>query len=91
MLRTYLYIPEHLDTKIVRKAKEASKSKAEIIRQAIEAGFESMEKQKSGGAEVLLQLAEFAQKNNIKGPRDGSVNHDYYLWGFPKRNTKIKP
>lgn len=85
MLRTYLYIPEHLEKKITHKAKEEKKSKAEVIRQTLEVGFESLEKQKPGGAEVLLQLAEIARKYNIKGPEDLSENHDYYLWGGKKR------
>lgn len=91
MLRTYLYIPEHLEKKITSKAKEEKKSKAEVIRQTLEAGFESMEKQKPNGAEVLLQLAEMAKKYKTKGLRDASVNHDYYLWGLPKKDTNIKP
>ncbi|MBI2596344.1 hypothetical protein HYW46_06445 [Candidatus Daviesbacteria bacterium] len=91
MLKTYLYIPDDLDQKISLAAKAQKTSKAEVIRNALKAGFGVMEKQKPGGAEVLLKLAEFAKKHNIKGPRDASSNHDYYLWGLPKRNPKIKP
>lgn len=86
MLKTYLYIPEHLNEKIILTAKTQNKSKAEVIRKMIEAGFSSLEKQKTGGAEVLLKLADLAKKNRVKGPRDASINHDYYLWGLPKRN-----
>lgn len=91
MLRTYLYIPDEMEKKIKYTAKAQNKSKAEVIRYALEAGFESIEKQKPGGAEVLLRLAEIAKKYKAKGPRDASVNHDYYLWGFPKKDTSIKP
>lgn len=91
MLKTYLYIPDHLNKKIDSTAKTQNRSKAEVIRQTLEAGFDSLEKQKPGGAEVLLKLAEFAKKQKIKGPRDGSINHDYYLWGLPKKNPNLKP
>jgi predicted DNA-binding protein len=91
MLKTYLYIPDHLEEKIKSTAKSQKKSKAEVIRQTLEAGFESVEKQKVGGAEALLRLAELAKKLDIKGPRDLSVNHDYYLWGGKKKNPRIKP
>lgn len=91
MLKTYLYLPEHLDEKINQTAQNQNKSKAEVIRQALEEGLSSLEEKGKGGAEVLLKLAQWAKKNNVKGPRDGSVNHDYYLWGFPKKDPRIKP
>lgn len=89
MLKTYLYIPEHLDEKIKSVAKRQGKSKADVIRTTLEEGL-AAEKAKSGGAEALLALTSFAKKHNIKGPRDASVNLDYYLWGLPKRDKKIK-
>lgn len=89
MLRTYLYIPEHLREKIESTAKNQNKSKAEVTRQAIQRGLEEVEPSRSG-AEVLLKLAELAKKHKVRGPRDLSINHDYYLWGGKKRNPKIK-
>lgn len=67
------------------------KSKAEIIRKALEKGIREEEQGKNVGVELLFKLAEFGKKNKIKGPRDASANHDYYLWGFPKKDPKIKP
>ena len=91
MLKTYLYIPEQLEKKIKLTAETQNKSKAEVIRQAIEKGLKDEEKRASAGVEALLKLAALAKKNNVRGPKDASVNHDYYLWGFPKKNPKIKP
>ncbi len=91
MLKTYLYIPDELEAKINLTAKTQNKSKAEIMRQALHEGLSSLEKQQAGGGEVLLQIAELAKKHNVKGPRDLSVNHDYYLWGGKKRNPRVKP
>lgn len=91
MLKTYLYIPEHLNKKIDYTAKTQNKSKAEVIRAALEEGMDNLQKQQAGGAEVLLKLAELAKKNQVKGPRDSSANHDYYLWGLPRKNPRIKP
>ncbi len=91
MVKTYLYIPEQLDEQISRAVKAQKKSKAEVLRTAIQEGLDAMKKQKTGGAETLLKLAEISKKANFKGPRDGSINHDYYLWGLPKKNPTIKP
>lgn len=89
MLKTYLYIPEHLKEKINLTAKTQKKSKAEVIRNALEKGLQ--EGKGLSGAEALLELVRFAKKHKVKGPRDLSVNHDYYLWGLPKKSRRIKP
>lgn len=91
MLKTYLYIPDELNEKISRAARAQKKSKAEVIRKALEKGIGEDGQGRNAGVEVLFKLAEFGKKNKIKGPRDASVNHDYYLWGFPKKNPRIKP
>lgn len=90
MLQTYLYIPDLLKRKIEDTARLQQKSKAEVMRQALEEGVNSLTQKQAGGAEVLLKLAELSRKYKIKGPRDASINHDYYLWGLPKRNPRIK-
>lgn len=89
MLKTYLYIPEELNREIKQIAKSQKRSKAGVLREAIKDGVRLLKQQASGGADVLLKLAEVAEKSGVKGPKDGSVNHDYYLWGFPKRNSRI--
>ena len=91
MLKTYLYIPDELNEKINRAANAQKKSKAEIIRRALEKGIGAEEQGKNAGVEALFKLAELAKKYKIKGPRDLSVNHDYYLWGLPKKDPRIKP
>lgn len=89
MFKTYLYIPEQLEKKLKLTAQAQKKSKAEIMRQALEEGVNIIEKRQAGGAEVLLEIAKMAKKLKIKGPKDASINHDYYLWGLPKKNSRI--
>lgn len=91
MLKTYLYIPEELDHQIEQTAKREQKSKADVIRRAIKRGLPSPKEKTRNDAEVLLDLANLAKKLDIKGPRDLSVNHDYYLWGGDKKNPRIRP
>lgn len=68
MLKTYLYIPDHLDAQIRQVARVEKKSKAAVMRQALEVGLDRMQKPTFGGAEVLLQLAEIAKKYRVQGP-----------------------
>lgn len=80
MLKTYLYIPDHINEKIDRAVKAQKKAKAEVIRQALEEGLNVIEKEKSGGAESLLKLAEIGAKHDLKGVHDSS-RIDELLWG----------
>lgn len=80
MLKTYLYIPEQLDEKIKHAAKAQKRSKADVIRQALEKGITAVQHQGTASTEVLLKIAELGKKNRIKGPRDSSINMDKYLW-----------
>lgn len=91
MLKTYLYIPEQLEKRINHAAKINKLSKAATIRNVLQEGLDAFEMKQSSGVEVLFKIAGLAKEYNLKGPRDASVNHDYYLWGLPKKNPKLKP
>lgn len=88
MLRTYIYLPDELNQQIKLTADLQRKSKAEIIRRALEKGLAVVKSKKSDSAKILLQIAKEAEKLHVKGPKDLSFNHDYYTWGGPKRNIK---
>jgi len=81
MLKTYLYIPDHLGKKIERTAKVRRKSKAEIMRQALEKGITAIEQQGTASAQVLLKIAELGKKYKVKGPKDAAEHFDEYLYG----------
>jgi len=80
MLKTYLYIPEQLEQKITLTAKIQNKSKAEVIRQAIEKGITSVAQQGTASAQVLFKLAELGKRHKFQGPNDSSVRIDDLLW-----------
>lgn len=86
MLKTYLYIPEQLEIKINQTAKSQNKSKAEVIRQALEKGITSISQQGTVSAQALLKIAEVGEKYLPKGPSDLSSNLDRYLWGTKNDN-----
>jgi hypothetical protein len=85
MLRTYLYIPDNLEKQINQAVEIQKTSKAEVMRQALRKGIKIMTP-KTSGADILLKIAEIGRKYKLKGPKDLSVNHDYYLWGGAKRS-----
>ena len=84
MIRTYIYYPEELDKLIEQFATTAKKSKATVIREALEEGLTSIKKHKTGGVEALLKIAELGKRVNAGGPKDLSTNMDAYLWDKQK-------
>ncbi len=87
MLRTYLYIPDELEKKVIQTAKLRDKSKAEVIRQALEIGMAAIQQDDNSSAEVLLKIAETGKKFKLSGPKDSSQRIDELLWGI-KRNDE---
>jgi hypothetical protein len=81
MLKTYLYIPEQLEQKINFTAKNQNKSKAEVIRQALEKGIVSIAQQGTASTQILFKLAELGKRHNLQGPKDSSTKIDELLWG----------
>ena len=88
MLKTYLYIPEQLEEKIVYTAKALKQSKAEVIRQAIEKGIHAVQQRGTASAKALLEVAELGKNHQIKGPKDSSERMDDYLWVNDSSNNE---
>lgn len=88
MQRTHIYLPEELNRTINNTAKARRKSKSEVIREALERGIKAIHPQKSSSAKALLSLAQMARKLKGTGPRDLSINHDYYIWGGKKKTQQ---
>lgn len=84
-MRFYIHLPEELGYQIERTAKVTQKTKAEIVRHALEKGLKFTHHRKSQSAKALLKLAEMAKKLKGIGPKDLSINHDYYTWGGKKK------
>ena len=81
MLKTYLYIPEHLEEKIVYTAKTQKKSKASVMRLALEKGIKAIQHQNTASIEALFKIAELGKRNKVKGPKDSVNRFDEYLYG----------
>lgn len=86
MLRINIYIPEELNQRLNFAAQYRRKLKAEVVREALDAGLKDMQPA-SGTAKALLTLAAKAEKITTKGkvPADFIQNLDYYTWGGKKR------
>ncbi len=88
MLKTYLYIPEELERKIIQTTQSQNKSKAEVMRQALEKGISAISQQGSLSVQALLRIAEIGEKYQPRGPKHLSANLDQYLWGIDKHAGK---
>ena len=80
VLKTYIYVPDELNEQIIRIAEQGKKSKAEVIRQALEKGLTVVRQQGTDSAKVLLKIAELGEKYKVSGPKDSSERIDELLW-----------
>ena len=80
MLKTFVYIPDHINEQLIAFAKHKKTSKADIIRTALDLGMKKMKKDMNTNDYAFPKLWEIAKKYRLKGPTDLSTNHDDYLW-----------
>lgn len=80
MLKTMVYLPPQLKSKIENLAKSQGTSQADVIRGAIEEGLGTAKFQGKTSALGLIKLAQLAEKLQAKGPKDLSQNLDQYTW-----------
>lgn len=80
--RTQIYFPKELYGRIKVKAKKKEVSVSTVIREAVETYLNNQTKQINWENDSLFDLVGItAGKLN-----DGSINHDYYLYGLKKNN-----
>lgn len=83
--RTQVYFPLELHRRIEAKAKNESKSLAEIVREAVIQYLEKeRDKEVDWENDPFVKSAGFFASN----VRDLSVNHDYYLYGKKKVSSR---
>ena len=90
MQRTYIHIPEEVNTRIAIVAKMQKKSKAHVIREALEQGIKVIRPRGTSSTQALLKIMKEAKKFAGQGPKDLSINHDYYTWGGSKKTPATK-
>lgn len=85
MVRTQVYLPREMYDRLQKRAGKYDLTLAVQIRQALEDYLERMEAQADDGIlhadDPIFQMIGMFDS----GLGDLSVNHDHYLYGFPKR------
>lgn len=87
MYRMHIYLPDELRSQLLVIANAQKRTKADIVREALEKGLRVTFPVGSSSTRALLNLAKLAEKLPIskKAPKDLSLNHDYYAWGGRKK------
>jgi hypothetical protein len=85
MVRTQVYLPREIYDRLQRRAAKQALTLAVQIREALEDYLERVESQADDGVlhadDPIFQMIGMFDS----GVGDLSVNHDHYLYGFPKR------
>lgn len=95
MTRTQLYLPESQYEELKKLAVSEGKTFASLVRDFLtekikEKKTKKRKKEKKNAVELMLEsLKDIEKWKGKEDIRDGSINHDYYLYGMPKRD-KVK-
>lgn len=81
MIRKQIYIGEETEKKLKDAALLHKVSEAVIVREALEEYLKKKLHKKLKKENPLKKLVGLFSD----GPKDGSVNHDFYLYGSPKK------
>lgn len=85
MSRKQIYLPEDAARRLRRLSQATGMSEAALIRRALDEYLGKMARQVRGEEDPLLQLIGLC--DSPEGPTDASLNHDFYLYGAPKRES----
>ncbi len=82
MLKSYVYFPDHINEELANLARITNISKAQLIREAVEARLEQTKKRQDDSSSInfLFEIAEIGKKAKFKGPKDSSARIDELLW-----------
>ena len=91
MVRTQVYLPRDVYHRLQKRAEKHNLTLAVQIREALGSYLEQVEAQQDNGIlhaddPIFKMIGMFDS-----GLGDLSVNHDYYLYGAPKRKSKELP
>ena len=83
MYRLHIYLTEDLKNKLDILTRVSSKSKAEVVREALGVGLKKIQPQTSNSAKALLELADMAEilPSEQNAPKNVSDKHNFYAWG----------
>lgn len=91
MVRTQLYLPQSQYEELKKLADSKGKTFASLVRdflteKLMEKKSKRRKKEKKNAVELMLESLEQIEKFKEPGViRNGSVNHDHYLYGWKKR------
>lgn len=97
MVRTQLYLPSTTYSQLKKIAKQEGKTFAELARDALQSiahGTYQQAYKKANKSDSVFDLntmfeeIEALSDPNDPGITDGSINHDHYLYGAPKKQIK---
>ena len=73
-------VDEKTKEQIDSLARTTGKPKETVIREVVETGLQSYQTAPTKSVKAVLDLIEWAEENNITGPKDLSTNHNKYAW-----------
>ena len=84
MIRTQVYLDDHIHRDLIRLAEQEKRSMAEVTRDILKEGIQKRKAVDSSGKKALLAIAHMGL---VSDDPYLSENHDHYLYGSPKKRV----
>jgi hypothetical protein len=81
VVRTQVYFPESLHTRLKHRAQILNTSMADQVRQAVERYLATEDAPRATPKDPIWMLPDLAEERPATSPSDGAVAHDRYLYG----------
>ena len=75
-----VYVEQKIAEQIQTLARMTGKPEEAVLHDVVKVGLRNYHTTPTKGVKALLELAEWAEKNNVTGPQDLSTNHNKYAW-----------
>ena len=90
LIRTQILLDSQTKAELLSLSQTTNQSISQLVRRFVSQQIKEEKKKikrtkKMSGVEALLAMAKSAKKLGLKGPRDLAQNHDYHLYGAPKK------
>jgi hypothetical protein len=73
-------IAEETKKQIHTLARQTGKPEKVVMREVFETGLKNYTTTPTTSVQAALDLIEWAEKNDLRGPKDLSTNHNKYAW-----------
>lgn len=92
MIRTQIYLPEEMHSKLNRLATVRNEPMAHIVRTFVEEGLQREQPSLRSNVHILVEITNLAKEHHWQGPGDAAERHNAYfqsIWDIEEQAKQL--